>query len=179
MRYHNITTADMLNGTGLRVVLWLSGCDHHCENCQNPQTHDINSGIEFDLSAKEELFRELEKNYIKGVTFSGGDPLHKNNIYGVLSLCKTIKKDYQQKDIWLYSGFTWEELFNFNDGIDEENWCVNEIRKEIVSLSDVFVDGRYWESCRDTKLMWRGSSNQRVIDVQRTLKENKIILYCE
>ena len=94
MNYHNLTYPDQNNGDGLRVVLWLSGCPHHCFNCQNPQTWDENSGIEFDIEAKKELFDELSKDYISGITFSGGDPLHENNIIEVNNIIQEIKKQF-------------------------------------------------------------------------------------
>lgn len=180
MNYHNITTADMMNGDGLRVVLWLSGCNHHCQNCQNPQTWDVNSGIEFDISAKEELFEELKKDYISGITFSGGDPLHENNLYEVLELVNEIRLLMPEKTIWLYTGFYFEELFA--PSFDEPPVNIlkyNEIRKQIISICDVLVDGRYVDYLRDANCKWRGSTNQRVIDVQESLKQNKIVLYCD
>ena len=159
----------MLNGEGLRVVLWLSGCDHHCYNCQNPQTHDCNSGIPFDISAKEEIFEELSKDYVKGIAFSGGDPLHKNNLVDVHNLCVTIKEKFPTKDIWMYTGYTFEEI--------SENSIDNNIRQAIISMCDVLVDGRYVESLKDKKYHWAGSTNQRIIDVKETLKLGKIVLY--
>ena len=179
MNYHNITYPDMNNGDGLRVVLWLSGCSHHCYNCQNPQTWDADSGIPFDKSAKEELFRELGKDYISGLTLSGGDPLHEANLDGVLDLVNEIRLSFPNKTIWLYSGY------RFND---EECWVKpkNDItniyrfmRQEIIKSVDVMVDGRYIDSQRDTTLKWRGSKNQRVIDIKQSLEQNKIILYCD
>ena len=98
MRYHNITKDDMLNGDGLRVVLWVSGCVHCCKECHNPITWDPNGGLEFDESAKQEIFDELEKSYVSGITFSGGDPLHINNVYEVTALAKEIKEKYTDKD---------------------------------------------------------------------------------
>ncbi len=159
----------MLNGEGLRVVLWLSGCDHHCYNCQNPQTHDCNSGIPFDISAKEEIFEELSKDYVRGITFSGGDPLHENNLVDVHNLCVTIKEKFPTKDIWMYTGYTFEEI--------SENSIDNNIRQAIISMCDVLVDGRYVESLKDKKYHWAGSTNQRIIDVKETLKLGKIVLY--
>ena len=94
MRYHNITKDDMLNGDGLRVVLWVAGCEHHCPNCQNPVTWDINGGLEFDEVAKKEIFDELEKNYVSGITFSGGDPLHTQNRKDVGALIEEIKEKF-------------------------------------------------------------------------------------
>lgn len=167
MRYHNITYPDMNNGDGLRVVLWLSGCSHRCKNCQNQQTWDVDSGIVFDETAKKELFNELKKDYISGVTFSGGDPLHKNNLDELLSLIIKIKEKFPSKNIWLYTGFTWEEIFE----------SAYKTRQQIVSKCDVLVDGRYVDELQDISAHWVGSTNQRVIDVQKSLKENKIVLY--
>ena len=112
MRYHNITKDDMLNGDGLRVVLWVAGCSHCCKECHNPITWDPNGGLEFDEAAKQEIFDELEKDYIHGITFSGGDPLHMANAYDVTQLAKEIRKKYPNKSIWLYTGAKWEEVKN-------------------------------------------------------------------
>ena len=188
MNYHNITYPDMLNGDGLRVVLWLSGCNHHCKGCQNPQTWAINSGIPFDEKAKEELFRELNNDYISGITFSGGDPLHENNIDEVLNLIYEIRDRFPNKTIWLYTGYKTEELSfgvamnNYlRTGIDHrealEDEYNNLIRRIIISQCDVIVDGKYIEELRDISLHWRGSSNQRVIDVQKSLEKGEIVLW--
>ena len=112
MNYHSITYPDQNNGDGLRVVLWLSGCSHNCYKCQNPQTHDPNSGILFDEKAEEELFSELGKDYISGLTFSGGDPLNENNLDGVLNLVNEIRLLMPEKTIWLYTGYSFEEIVN-------------------------------------------------------------------
>lgn len=177
MNYHNITYPDMNNGDGLRVVLWLSGCNHHCYNCQNPQTWDTNSGILFDESAKEELFRELDKDYISGMTLTGGDPLYDENLDGVLDLVTNIKDKFPQKTIWLYSGYEWNQIFN--DGVYLTKDCVGWKRREIIKQCDIMIDGRYIDSQRDITLKWRGSSNQHVIDIQKSLQQNKIVLYCD
>lgn len=171
----------MNNGDGLRVVLWLSGCSHNCYKCQNPQTHDPNSGIPFDKNVKEELFRELSKNYISGLTLTGGDPLHKNNLDGVLNLVNKTRLLLPNKTIWLYSGYTWEQIIHpiYTANYDPKRGELLHKRKEIVKQCDVFVDGRYIDELRDITLKWRGSSNQRVIDVQESLKQNKIILHCD
>ena len=117
MNYHNITYPDMLNGDGLRVVLWLSGCSHNCYKCQNPQTHNPNSGILFDERAEEELFRELSKDYISGLTLTGGDPLHENNLDGVLKIVNKIRLLFPEKTIWLYTGYTWEIIMDYKESI--------------------------------------------------------------
>ena len=204
MNYHNITYPDQNNGDGLRVVLWLSGCSHHCYNCQNPQTWDANSGILFDESSKKELFRELDKDYISGLTLTGGDPLFESNLDGVLDLVTEINKRYNfqkvdsanpckmgvseventdkirllfpNKSIWIYSGFRWSEIFN--DGVYLTKECAGWKRREIIKQCTVMVDGRYIDSQRNPSKKWAGSDNQRVIDIWKSLEQNKIILHC-
>ena len=161
MRYHNITKDDMLNGDGLRVVLWVAGCSHCCKECHNPITWDPNGGLEFDEAAKQEIFNELEKNYIHGITFSGGDPLHINNAYDVAELAKEIRERYPNKTIWLYTGCTWEEVKHMR----------------VIPYLDVLCDGEFEVDKKDENAHWVGSTNQRVIDVQRTLAEGKVVLY--
>lgn len=183
MNYHNITHDDMNNGDGLRVVLWLSGCSHHCKNCQNPQTWNPSSGILFDEEAKNEIFKELSKDYISGITFSGGDPLHENNLKEVLNLIKEIRNKFLQKTIWLYTGYSWDDIWQeSNIIIDNHTLKVYEDykkRQNIISLCDVLIDGEYIDEQRDITLKWRGSKNQRVINIPETLKQNKVILYCD
>ena len=161
MRYHNITHDDMLNGDGLRTVLWVSGCTHHCEECQNPITWDINGGLLFDEAAEDEFFQSASKGYISGVTFSGGDPLHPQNRDEITRLAKKFKQKFPEKNIWLYTGFLWEDI---ND-------------LEVMKYTDVLVDGPYKKELRDPQLHWKGSSNQRVIEVQPSLKNNTVILH--
>lgn len=175
MNYHNLTYPDMNNGDGLRVVLWLSGCSHHCYHCQNPQTWDANSGIQFDKSAKEELFRELNKDYISGVTLTGGDPLYEENLDDILELVTEIRRLFPYKTIWLYTGYQWSDIFN--EGVYLSKNALGLKRRNIVKQCDILVDGRYIESQRDITLQWRGSSNQRVIDIKRTLKGSEIVRY--
>lgn len=186
MNYLKIEHEDVCNGTGLRVVLWLSGCSHHCYNCQNPQTWNPDSGISFDELAKQEIFNELSKDYISGITFSGGDPLHEQNLNEVLKLVKEIRISFPEKTIWLYTGFCWNDIMCFFAGLqadyvvldkkDIEAW---EKRREIISNVDVLVDGEYIDEQRDITLKWRGSSNQRVISVVDSLAQGKIVLYCD
>lgn len=169
----------MNNGDGLRVVLWLSGCSHHCYNCQNPQTWNPNNGIPFDEDAKQEIFEELSKDYISGITLSGGDPLYQENVSQVLSLIKEIKEKFPDKTIWLYTGYTYEQIMwpvitrDFNP---ERDKLISEKRK-ILQLCDVLVDGEYIDEQRDITLKWKGSANQRVIDVQKSIKDKKVQLY--
>ena len=186
MNYHTITYPDQNNGDGLRVVLWLSGCSHRCFNCQNPQTWDANSGIPFDESAKKELFRELDKDYISGLTLSGGDPLHEANLDGVLDLVNEIRLSFPNKSIWIYSGYTWEECQPFSEeGLLKGSDFAPNLQKilykrqQIITLCDVMVDGRYIDAQRNPSKKWAGSDNQRVIDTRKSLEQNKIVLHCD
>lgn len=179
MNYHNITYPDQNNGDGLRIVLWVAGCEHHCTNCQNQQTWSPQSGIPFDKNAMNEILNELKKDYISGITFSGGDPLHPKNVQNVLKIVDEIRVSYPIKNIWLYTGYTWEQIMYpiVTDDLNFERDYIIKARKELVSKCDVLIDGRYVDELRDVSLHWRGSSNQRVINVQETLKQNKIILW--
>ena len=173
----------MNNGDGLRVVLWLSGCSHHCYNCQNPQTWNPDSGIPFDESAKQEIFNELSKDYISGITFSGGDPLYENNLDEVLKLVKEIRISVPKKTIWLYTGYDFDLLNSkYNEykytpfAANADEWLT---RWEIISNLNIVVDGEYIDEQKDLTLKWRGSKNQRVIDVKQSLAQNKMVLYCD
>lgn len=161
MNYHNITHDDMLNGDGLRVVLWVSGCVHRCAGCQNPMTWNADDGVLFDDKAKREIFEDLSHSYIDGITFSGGDPLHPNNIASITELIKEIKEKYPQKTIWLYTGASFEQIKDL----------------EIMSLINVLVDGEFEEDLKDNNFKWAGSTNQRVIDVQKSREEKRVVLY--
>lgn len=153
----------MLNGDGLRVVLWVAGCSHCCRECQNPITWDPNGGLPFTEREEAEIFAELDKDYISGITFSGGDPLHPANITGVTALARKIRRNYPEKSIWLYTGSLWEEIQN----------------EEIVRYLDVCVDGEFELEKKELLLKWKGSSNQRVIDVPATLREGQLVLHAE
>ena len=155
MRYHNITTDDMLNGDGLRVVLWVAGCSHCCKGCHNPVTWDPDGGLPFDEAARQEIFEQLDKSYISGITFSGGDPLHPANSLGVRELMAEIREKYPGKTIWLYTGAIWENVMHF----------------PLMRYVDVLVDGEFHMEEKDANLLWKGSANQRVIDVQETLRQ--------
>ena len=161
MKYHNITKEDMLNGDGLRVVLWVSGCEHACEGCQNPVTWDPEDGLIFDGAAENELFEELEKDYISGITFTGGDPLYPSNRDEITQLTKKVKERFPQKSIWLYTGYLWEDI------------CSLRVIKDM----DVIVDGRFILEQLDNTLYWKGSKNQRVIDVKQSLDQGTVVLH--
>ena len=161
MNYHNITKEDMLNGDGIRVVLWVSGCENHCEGCHNPVTWDKNGGLPFDEAAENELFEALDKPFIDGITFSGGDPMMPYNRDEVLRLIKKCRTKYPDKTIWLYTGLNWEDIKDI----------------EGLGLVDVVAEGRFIESLKDNNLHWVGSSNQKVIDVKKSLDLDTIILH--
>ena len=161
MNYHDINHCDMLNGEGIRVSLWVSGCSLHCKGCQNPQTWCFDGGIPFNKDALQELYGALDKSYIQGLTLTGGNPM--DNIPEVLHICRTVKEKFPDKDIWLYSGYTIEQL----------QW--SQTAMYILEYVDVLVDGPYIEEQRDISLQWRGSKNQRIIDVKETLKQGKVI----
>ena len=149
MNYHKIEKCDVTSGVGVRVTLYISGCLLHCPYCHNPETWDFNSGKYFDKNVKDELFESLSKSYIKGLTLSGGNPM--DSYVEVLELVKLFRETFgDTKDIWLYSGYTLEEIIASD-------------RTEILDYIDVLVDGRYIHELRDLTLEFRGSSNQRVL----------------
>lgn len=150
----------MLNGTGLRVVLWVSGCEHSCKECHNPITWDVNSGLVFDKTAKDELFEAADKDYIDGITLSGGDPLHPANRADIEALVREFKEKFPNKTIWIYTGYMWGDIKDL----------------DFISLIDVSVDGKFEASLKDVHSKWCGSANQRVIDVKESLKINKVVL---
>lgn len=153
----------MKNGMGLRTVLWLSHCEHKCEGCHNPQTWNENSGIPFDNEAKEELFSKLNNDYISGLTLSGGDPLSCINRIEIIDLLKEIKTEFPNKNIWCYTGYKWDEVKNL----------------EVVKYIDILVDGQFKEALSIPSPNWCGSSNQQIIRVMESIKQNKVILYME
>ena len=152
MRYHNITKDDMLNGDGLRVVLWVAGCNHCCKECHNPITWDPDGGLLFDEDAKQEIFEQLNQSYISGITFSGGDPLFQ--VEEATELAKRIK--HIGKNIWCYTGYTYEQIL------------ADSRLSQILPFIDVLVDGRFDINLRDISLRFRGSANQRLIDVHKS-----------
>lgn len=161
MNYHNITTCDVKNGNGLRVVLWVSGCEHMCGNCHNPQTWDCNSGIPFTLDSFDEVCNELEKDYHKGITLSGGDPLSIGNREEITTLIETIHTLYPHKDIWCYTGYSFEDVIDL----------------PVVEYIDVLIDGKYIEEFSNKPSRWCGSYNQRIVDVQQSLLKGEVVLY--
>lgn len=169
MNYHKIDICNMDNGSGLRVVLWVSGCNHCCKGCFNSQTWDPASGGKFDDEAFAAIDNALSQSWCSGITLSGGDPLFPQSRAAIRDLCLKIKENHPTKTIWLYTGYTFEELVAANDVIV----------RQILYLTDVLVDGLFVEKLKSPSKHWVGSSNQRVIDLPRTLKQKEIVLYDE
>lgn len=161
MRYNKIRKMDISNGPGIRVSIFMQGCTFNCKNCFNKETHDFNGGEEFTDEVIEKIIKLAEPGEIKGLSILGGEPLHPKNIEGTTKLAKKFKSIYKDKTIWLWTGFLFDK--NLKDF-------------EILNYIDVLVDGVYKDELHDFRLKYRGSSNQRVIDVKKSLKEDKIIL---
>lgn len=173
MNYLQIEKTSIANGPGVRVVLWVAGCSIHCRGCQNPESLDFNAGKVFDRAAREELFKALDRPYIKGITFSGGHPLEYENLPDVYNLIKEVRTKLPEKDIWLYTGYTLS-INDFDNTVDI-GWDNGLLLHYILAMCDVVVDGPYIEEQRDITLKFRGSRNQRLIDVKETIKQGQII----
>ena len=164
MRYNKIRKMDISNGPGIRVSIFVQGCTFNCPNCFNPETHDFNGGKDFTDETINKIILLCQEEQIVGLSILGGEPLHPKNIASTTKLAKVFKEIYPKKNIWLWSGFTYEDYI-----------C----DKEILNYIDVLIDGKYQDELHDFRLNWRGSSNQRVIDVKKSIKNKKIILYCD
>ena len=164
MRYNLIRKMDISNGPGVRVSIFMQGCTFHCKNCFNPETWDFNGGKEeFTDETIKEVLELCEPDHIKGLSILGGEPMHPNNIEGTTKLAKAFKEKYPNKTLWVWSGFLFDK--DLKD-------------KEVLKYVDTLVDGQYVDELHDFTLKWRGSSNQRVIDVKESLKQNKVITLC-
>lgn len=177
MRYAGIDRCDLCNGLNIGTSLYVQGCNQHCPNCFNPETWDFEGGKEWNEETKNQFFASLDRPYIKRVTILGGEPLAAENICDVYSIILSIKEKYPDKKIWLYTGKTINELnfslaFSGLIGFDYD-WYYN----SIIKLCDVIVDGAYIDELRDLSLPFRGSSNQRLIDVKNSIKAKRVILY--
>ena len=161
MRYNLIRKMDISNGPGVRVSIFMQGCRFHCKKCFNPETWNFEAGKEFNDETINEVLELCSKQHIKGLSILGGEPMHPNNIEGTTKLAKAFKEKYPNKNLWVWSGFKFDE--DLKD-------------KEILNYVDVLVDGTYNDELRDPTLKWRGSSNQRVIDVKNSIKNNEITL---
>ena len=162
MNYGALKPIDVSNGEGIRVSLFVSGCTHHCEGCFNPETWNFNYGEKYTEETQNKVLEYLKPDYIQGLTILGGEPFEDANRPVVLGLIKTVKKLFPNKDIWMYSGYLFEEIMK------------KEYGKEILSLIDILVDGEFVKAKKDLTLKFRGSSNQRIIDVKNTIKSGTI-----
>lgn len=183
MNYAQIRSMDISNGEGIGVSLFVQGCDFHCKNCFNSETWEFSKGQEWNDKTKNQFLKLIEKPFIQRVSILGGEPLHPKNVQNVLKIVDEIRVSYPTKNIWLYTGYTWEEIWikdNIKTGDkiqDMRGKAIKNLRRQVVRMCDVLVDGRYVDELRDVSLHWRGSSNQRVINVQETLKQNQIVLW--
>lgn len=176
IRYAQIRSLDLSNGEGIGVALFVQGCHFHCPNCFNPETWDFNSGKEWTEEVKNKFMELANHPYIKRISILGGEPLAEENLDDVLDLVNRIRLSSPQKSIWLYTGFIWEEIRkgNMEDGLKYGDWTK---RAKIITECDVMIDGRYIDLQRDISLPWRGSKNQRVIDIKKTLQKGEVVLY--
>ena len=171
MYYGNIKNTDIANGTGVRVSLFVSGCTNRCKGCFQPETWDFCYGQPFTEQTRKELLELLSPDYINGLSILGGEPFEPANQPELLDFLKTVKKTYPSKDIWVFTGFTLEEL------LDDNAYPRTEHTDKLLSLIDVMVDGRFEENEKDISLKFRGSSNQRIIDLKATLKNETVIIW--
>lgn len=162
MRYNLIRKMDISNGPGVRVSVFMQGCSFHCKNCFNSETWDFEGGKEFNDETIEKILNLCGQNYVEGLSILGGEPMHPTNIEGTTKLAKAFKEKYPNKSIWVWSGFLYDR--DLKD-------------KEVLKYIDVLVDGQYVDELHDPTLKWRGSSNQRVIDVKKTLQNKDVVLY--
>ncbi len=171
IHYGEIKNCDIANGPGVRISLFVSGCTNHCKNCFQPQTWDFKYGTPFTEETENKILDMLSRDYINGFTVLGGEPFEPSNQRALYPFLQRVSEQYPQKNIWMFSGFTFEELQS--DGSHPR--C--EVTDDILSLIDVLVDGRYDEDLKNLSLKFRGSSNQRLIDMKVTLAKNEIVLW--
>ncbi len=175
MNYGNIKKNDIANGIGVRTSLFVSGCRHHCKGCFNPETWDFDYGKPFDKAAEDEIILSLKSEFIRGITVLGGEPFEKENQKALLPFIKRIKAEFPEKDIWFFSGYLFEEL----TGKIKNPLCRTEDTDELLSLIDVLVDGEYVEKQKNISLKFRGSENQRLIDIKKTFENGDVVLWNE
>ena len=162
MKYNLIRKMDIADGPGIRVSIFMQGCEFHCKNCFNEDTWDFEKGTDFTEETIDTVINLCKEKEIKGLSILGGEPMHPKNVEATTKLAKTFKEKYPEKNIWMWSGFEFDKTLK---------------DKEAMKYVDVLVDGRYVDELHNPKLKWKGSSNQRVIDVQKSLNEGQIILY--
>lgn len=172
MNYGQIKKCDIANGVGVRVTLFVSGCTNHCFNCFQPETWDFDYGKPFTAETEAEIFAELDKPFIAGLTLLGGDPFEPCNQRALVPFLRRVRARYPDKTIWAYSGFTLDRELTV-DGSHPR--C--EVTDEMLSVLDVLVDGRYVDELRNISLRFRGSSNQRIIDMNLTRRAGQIVLW--
>ena len=161
MRYNKIRKMDISNGPGVRVSIFTQGCAFNCPNCCNPETHEFNGGKEFTKETLDKVLNLCDNENVEGLSILGGEPCHPKNIEGTTKLAKAFKAKFPKKDLWIWSGFSFDK--DLKD-------------KELMKYADVVVDGQYMDAARNPSLKWKGSANQRVIDVKKSLKENTVSL---
>ena len=175
MNYATIKWTDIANGEGVRISLFVSGCTHRCRNCFNEVAWDFTYGDLFDETVENKIIQELASNYIAGVSLLGGEPLEPQNQKALYPFIKKVTNAYPDKTVWCYTGFVFDE----KSGLLKETQKNTEWTKELISMFDVLVDGAYIEELKDVRLKFRGSSNQRVIDVKKSLAKGECLLYLE
>lgn len=162
MRYNKIRKMDISDGPGVRVSIFMQGCTFNCKECFNPETHNFNGGKEFTDETINKVLELCDNENINGLSILGGEPLHPNNIEGTTKIAKAFKEKFPNKNLWIWSGFLFDKELK---------------DKEVMRYTDVLVDGRYVDELRNPTLKWKGSENQRVIDVQKSLKNNEIVIF--
>ena len=172
MNYGRINPNDIANGLGVRVTLFVSGCTHHCKGCFNSETWDFNYGTPFTVETEDHILQLLDKGHINGLTLLGGEPMEPCNQRALLPLLKKVKAEFPQKDIWCYSGYLFDKEITAGRA-----HC--EVTDEMLSLIDILVDGRFVEAKKNIMLKFRGSENQRIIDVRKSLEQNKVVIFME
>lgn len=179
MRYSSMRNLDISNGEGVGVSLFVQGCPFHCFGCFNSDTWDFNGGKEWTEKTKNKFMKLINRPYIKRISFLGGECLAEQNLDEILSLIKQIRISFPDKTIWLYTGYSYSEIFRGQSSCLSQEGLNNFKRREIIKLCDVVVDGEYIDEQKDLTLKWRGSKNQHVIDVKQSLAQNKMVLYCD
>ena len=181
MNYASIREMDISNGEGVGVALFVQGCHFYCHNCFNQETWDFNGGNEWNDEIKGKFLELINRPYIKRITILGGEPLANESVENILDLVNEIRVLFPNKSIWIYSGYTFESIMYpvITDDLDIKRDEIIKSRRSILKQCDVLVDGRYIDSERDITLKWRGSKNQRVIDLKETFKQKQVVLYCD
>ncbi len=169
MNYAEIKQYDVANGTGVRVSIFVSGCTHHCKHCFNEETWDFNYGRPFSETEADQIVEYLKPDYVAGLSVLGGEPFEPSNQEGLLPLLQAVKKEYPEKDIWCYTGYL------FDKQILEDMCRKSEVTRQMLSCIDILLDGRFVEEKKNLKLRFRGSENQRIIDVKKSLEQGRVI----